>query len=503
MDGTVVSKTLRGLKWSYAATAFNAILQIGFTAILSRLLEPASFGLVAMAGVVLRFGSYFAQIGFGSALVQKKELSNEEIHSAFIASLVLGGIVTLLTWFLAPFAVRVFHNDNIVAIIKIMSLTFILNGVSITAISVLRRQMNFRALAIVEVTSYFFGYGVIGVSMAYQGYGVWSLVAASLGQVVFTAVGSYSFIKHGIRLVKVWRNVKELFAYGSKTSVVGVLEAVAANIDSVLIGHLGGAAPLGIYNRAFMLVNLPVYYITSSTTKVLFPSFSQLRTSPDLLQRAYVSAILVASGLVFPICIGIMAASDEIIHVILGGRWASAVPVVQVLAIATPSAMLVQFSGIICDAKARFRIKVWIQVFHIGLLVVLFYSLRDFGVVGFAAALGIGEIVRQLAYAVIVGNLLSISYREHLDIYAPPVLSGLVVGCTVWGTSSLLSSIGMVQWGILLIDVIMGLFAWLVFFFWGPQKLLRREVLLRLAQIVPAQIQNKVLNRFVDVLRRA
>ena len=76
MSENLTSKTVHGIKWSYLSTLTNTVLQIGFTAIMARLLEPTAFGLVAMAGVVLRFGSYFSQMGVGQALIQKKDISS-------------------------------------------------------------------------------------------------------------------------------------------------------------------------------------------------------------------------------------------------------------------------------------------------------------------------------------------------------------------------------------------------------------------------------------------
>src|SRR3989337_3318800 len=133
MNESLSSKTFHGLKWSYISTITNAVLQIGFTAVMARLLEPRAFGLVAMAGVVLRFGSYFAQMGVAQALIQKKDVSNEDIRAAFTSALFLGVLFFGLFWIAAPLAVYVFNNEEVIPVLRLMALSFVLTGLSTTA----------------------------------------------------------------------------------------------------------------------------------------------------------------------------------------------------------------------------------------------------------------------------------------------------------------------------------------------------------------------------------
>ncbi|OGX90312.1 hypothetical protein BEN49_07065 [Hymenobacter coccineus] len=96
------SAAVRGVQWTTAATVLTAVMQIGYTAVMARLLDPAAFGLVAMAGVVLRFGSYFAEMGLGHALVQRAEIDGHDVRATFTASLGLGLAVAGIAWLGAP-----------------------------------------------------------------------------------------------------------------------------------------------------------------------------------------------------------------------------------------------------------------------------------------------------------------------------------------------------------------------------------------------------------------
>ena len=320
MTDNLTSKTLHGLKWSYTGTIINSILQIGFTAIMARLLEPTDFGMMAMAGVILRFGTYFAQMGVGSALIQKKEISDEDVRAAFTSGLFLGILFFVLVWFCAPFAIFIFDNEKVIPIIRVMALSFVITGLSTTALSLLRRNLEFRSLAITEIISYVLGYGMIGITLAYNGFGVWSLVAGALSQSAFLTILSYMFSRHKLLFIYRWKYYKPLYSFGSRVSIISFFEFLGSNLDTLAIGHFIGAAPLGIYNRAFMLVNLPAQYLTSSFSRVLFPSFSRVQKEIERLKKAYLSTIMLFSAILLPTCLGIAVASQEIVLLVLGRK---------------------------------------------------------------------------------------------------------------------------------------------------------------------------------------
>ena len=234
---------------------------------MARLLEPAAFGLVAMAGVILRFGSYFAQMGIERAVIQKKELNEEDIKASFTLSVFLGMIFFLILWFLAPLALYIFNNEEVVIVVKVMALSFLITGLSTTSLGLLKRNLNFRSIAVIEIASYVLGYLGIGITMAVLGFGVWSLVFAALSQAFFAAIIAYIFVRHNFAFKL--KDYKPLFSFGSKVTIISFFEFIGGSLDTLLIGRFLGASLLGIYNRAYTIVNLPLYNLYTSITRVL------------------------------------------------------------------------------------------------------------------------------------------------------------------------------------------------------------------------------------------
>ena len=476
MTDNLTSKTLHGLKWSYTGTIINSILQIGFTAIMARLLEPTDFGLMAMAGVILRFGTYFAQMGVGSAMIQKKEVSDEDVRAAFTSGLFLGILFFVLVWFCAPFAIFIFDNEKVIPIIRVMALSFVITGLSTTALSLLRRNLEFRSLAITEIISYVSGYGMIGITLAYNDFGVWSLVAGALSQSAFLTILSYMFSRHKLSFIYRWKYYKPLYSFGSRVSIISFFEFVGSNLDTLTIGHFIGAAPLGIYNRAFMLVNLPAQYLTSSFSRVLFPSFSRVQKEIVRLKKAYLSTIMLFSAILLPTCLGIVVASQEIVLLVLGEKWIAAIPVLQILAIATPFNLLSHFGGTVCEATATLNIKLLMQIIYVTILGILFYLMRGFGIREFAMAIVFAEFIRFLAYLFIVKQICNISPMEYVHAYLPSIASSLIIGVSIYFVATMLRGFHVPLIMLFAVEFITGVGLLIVIFFYGPQKILREEI---------------------------
>jgi lipopolysaccharide exporter len=424
----LTSTAVRGIQWTTAATVLTAVMQIGYTAVMARLLDPAAFGLVAMAGVVLRFGSYFAEMGLGHALVQRSTIDDLDVRATFTASLGLGLAVAGIAWLGAPLAVLFLKNEAVVPLVRVQALGFVLVGLGATATSLLRREMRFEAIAKLEVAAYILGYGGVGVTLAWLGAGVWSLVAASLAQQFFAASLSYAVVRHSLQFTFHRAPYARLLGYGGRVSVVGFLEFVNGNLDTLLIGRLLGSVLLGIYNRAYMLLYLPMYFLTNSLARVAFPAFSKVQDDLPRVRTLYLTSSTLIATVVLPVCAGVAVAAPELVQVLLGPRWAASVPILRVLCISIPLSMTTLFAGVVADARANLKQKIILNLEFMVLLASLFWLLKGYGLAGIAGAIGTGEVVRTFLYMRITHRDIGIPYARLFTIYKPGMLNAAAVG---------------------------------------------------------------------------
>lgn len=476
MSKNLASKAVSGLKWSSAGTLANAVMQIGYTSAMARLLAPEAFGLVALSAVILRFGYYFANLGLNQAIIQKEELTKENIRAAFTSSAILGVVFTILAWVLAPYATLIFDMPEVVPIVRVMSIAFVVGGLSATATSLLQRNMRFKELSIVETGSYVVSYLGVGILLAWLDFGVWSLVYASLVQQALVAIGAHAMARHNILPVVRWDAYKALLAYGSKMSVISFFEFIYSELATLLIGRVLGAYLLGIYNRAYMLVNLPMYNLTRTVSRVVFPSFSQLQTETDKLAKVYLSSTTLLATLIIPVCLGIMVAAPEVVYVLLGDQWGDAVPVLQVLSLAIPLSFITMFAGIVCDAKAVLNWKIVITITLIVVISSLFFLLRDYGLVGFGFALLISELVRIGMYQTLMRKILFISYWQQIRVYLPGILIGMAVAAVVYLVSTLLRNVELPLLVILVSQMFIGAVVFLFMALLFPHPALKEQL---------------------------
>ncbi|RPD44966.1 lipopolysaccharide biosynthesis protein [Hymenobacter sediminis] len=428
---SLMASAVRGVQWTLGATLLMAAIQVGYTAIMARLLAPADFGLVTLAGIVLRFGSYFAAMGMEQALIQKPELTTRDVRAAFTSAVLLavlfGGALILL----APLAGTAFRQPNVVPVVRALALGLVLTGLYATPVSLLRRTMRFRALAVAEVSSFTLGYMGVGVALAWAGWGAWSLVGAQLSQALLLALFSYATTRHSVRPLFHWPTYQPLLRYGGWSSVIGFCEYMTGELDKMSVSRIWGAAALGLYGRAWMLIALPLYQLAASITRVALPSFSQVQHEPERLRKAYSRGVLLTGAALMPVCAGAAVAAPELVRVLLGSQWAAAVPLVRVVCGVFALSTLNMLAASICDATAALPRKLLLTLGHAGLLLVLFAALRQVGLVGITWAVLAGEVLRTLFYLLLMRRVLALSLGALLANYGPGLLLGAGVAASI------------------------------------------------------------------------
>ena len=335
----------------------------------------------------------------------------------------------ILVFSIAPLAVYIFDSERLINVIRFASLSFLIQGISTTSVSLLTRELNFKAMAINNISSYIIGYLFIGIGMAYYGFGVYSLISAMLSQVLINGILCYAVIRHSVKFIFGWQHFKPLFSYGSKISIISFFEFIMGSMDKLLIGRMLGSGMLGFYDRAFQLIYLPTYNISISVSRVMFSSFSKLQADLKELFRSYSSTVTLTSIIVFPICFGVIASAKEIVYVILGEGWDQSIDVLKILSLAVPLALMnTFFSGIVCEATANLKKKLYITIFQIVFLASGFYYFSDYGLNTFALVFLAGECIRTLLYVFTLSGILHVNPIKIIKSYVPGVTMGLIVG---------------------------------------------------------------------------
>lgn len=430
-------KAVKGIFWSFVQKWGRAGLTTITFVILSRLLAPEAFGLVALATAFTVFIELFLDQGFGSAIVQREKLDPEHLDTAFwlnvLTSILMTGGLIAVSGLLGV----LFEEPRLASVLRWLSITLILSGLSSTQISILQRKLAFKEFAIRSMVANAVG-GIVGIIMAFSGYGVWSLVGQDLASGVVRAIilWSSSDWRPGFKVSK--SHYKELVTFGA--SIVGnnALTVLTKRSDDLLIGYFLGPTLLGFYTIGYQLLLIIIRLVTEVTNSVAFPTFSRIQHQPERMRNAFYKVTQYTSVFAFPVFIGLAVLAPEIVPAVFGEKWSPSIPVMQVLALIGVLQSVLFFNGSVIKASGKPLWQFGIMLLNTICSVLAFLLVVRLGIVAVAAAfVVVGYLLAPISY-IAVRRLIQIDFRTYLWQFIPSLTASLLMVAVIAGLKFLL-----------------------------------------------------------------
>lgn len=431
-----------GAVWTASETWGGHVLGLAITAILARLLEPRDFGLLAMAAAFIALAEVVVDQGFSRAIIQRKDLEDKHLDSAFWVSLGLGAVFAAATALFAGPLGRMLGDEAAAPILRWLALTFLLGGLTPVQTALLTRRLAFRSLAGRKMAG-LLGGGVVGIAMALGGYGVWALVGQQLaGRLVSTAVlwriGRW---RPGFRISLT--AVRELGSFGLAILTTRTLRTALTQAPVVVIGRFLGATDLGYYNVAYRV--LAVLKLASQAAgNVSFPAFSALQDDAARFKKAFLRVNEATVWLAVPAFAGMIVLAPTLIPTVFGAKWTAAVPIVQILSVAGVLEALTQFSAAAVSAAGHPFRQVLLNLIRL----VTISTILLIAVPGGLRWVAIGYVVETFLtfpFGLWQTKRFATDFpvREYLIIFRGPLLAAAVMAGVVMATSGfLLRSLG-------------------------------------------------------------
>jgi len=344
-------KTVRGIGITAVAQGVSFVLRTGSMIVLARLLFPKDFGLVGMVTALTGFLNLFRDFGLSLATVQRPSLSDEQVSAVFWVNCTVGILLAALCTAVAPFLVVFYREPRLLWVTIVLGTGFVFTGAAAQHRAMLQRRMRFGLLAVVDMIALVIGIAS-AIGMAVTGLGYWALVAMA---VATPAVG----------LAAVWVatpwlpgrprfqvGIRSMLMYGGTVTLNNIVMYFAYNVDKVLLGRFCGAELLGIYGRAYQLINLPTDNLNSTAFLVAFPSLSRIQNDPARVRSYFLKGYSLFLAVVIPISASCALFAEDIIRVFLGAKWHDAssifrllVPTIVVFALINPIGWLMLATG--------------------------------------------------------------------------------------------------------------------------------------------------------------
>ena len=327
------SKSVVAVGWSAIDVAGRQGIQFVVMLILARLLSPAEFGILGMLSLFIALGGSIVDSGFGSALIQRKEITEADKSSVFFFNAAMGALMALMIASAAPWIASFYREPILLPLTRWMALNLFIGSFGVVQVALMTRNLDFKTPFKAGLMAMIVS-GALAVWMAWKGYGVWSLAAQS---VMFTTVSTgliWGLCSWKPRLQFSIRSLRSLFGFGSGMLVSGLLNTFFDRIQLAVIGKAFSAAALGFYTRAFSTQQFPVSLLSAVINRVTFPVFSQLSHNPDSLRPAVRRTQVSIMVLTLPMMFGLAVVAKSLVLVLFGQKWLPCVPYLRVLSVA-------------------------------------------------------------------------------------------------------------------------------------------------------------------------
>lgn len=333
MPNDLKRKAVSGMLWSSFQKFGTMGISFVSNIILARLLTPEDYGCIGMLMIFILVANTFIDGGFGSALIQKKEPTQEDYSTIFYWNLFLSVVLYFALFASAPLIARFYNLPLLSSVLQVQGLVLILNSLSIIQQNRLRKQLLFKKLATVGIISALFSLA-IAIYLAYLGCGVWALVAQQLLMSGFNAVLYWVVGKWNPSFVFSRQSFKELFGFGGFILLSNLINTFGNNVQSLLIGKFFSPATMGLYAQARKLEEVASTSFSSVVDQVSYPVLSAVQNDKQMMVSVLRKLIMSLAYICFPMMVLLILIGDSLITLLYSSKWIECVPYFRILCIA-------------------------------------------------------------------------------------------------------------------------------------------------------------------------
>lgn len=431
---SVRKKLTTGIAYTAFTKYSGVIISIGIGVVLVRLLTPEEFGTVALITVFISFFNILTVGGIGPAIIQNKELTEEDMQSIFSFSIVLGFILALLFFLSSTVIASFYNNTELIPLVRLLSLTVLFSAFKIVPNALLLKKLKFKQVGLATIIVQLLS-GVVAIIFAYKGFSYYALVYKSIFDGLFTFLIFYwlSPIKLKFELQK--SSINKIMRFSTFQFFFNFINYFSRNTDNLLIGKFISPTALGFYDISYKLMMMPVQNLTHVITPVLHPVLSAFQNDKNKIYNTYMKVVKILATIGFPLSVFLYFSAHEIISILYGSQWGQSVPVFKILALTVGIQVVLSSTGSIFQAVNRTDL-----LFYSGLLSALFmvsgicYGIfvgKSIETVGYGL-IGAFVIIFFQVFYILIRIALDSSFLQFLKIFGFPLLISAGIGFGLW-----------------------------------------------------------------------
>jgi len=320
MAESLKDKTVKGLGWSALDNAARYGMQFIIGIVLARLLSPDDYGLLGLVGIVTVVCTALVNCGFTTALIRKKDATDEDYNTAFICNLSMSLLLYVVIFLCAPWIAAFFEREELTALVRASSLGLIIGALGMVQQTRLTKRIDFKTQTKITIAATALS-GIVGIGMALAGFGVWSLVAQQLMSQVATTLLLYIYNRWLPQFSFSKSSFHDLFGFGWKMMLSALLDAVWKELYQAVVGKFYNPATLGQYTRARHYANLFSSNLTTVVQRVTYPVLSNIQDDKERITYVYRRIIRMSMFITATLLFALAAVSEPLIYCMIGPKW--------------------------------------------------------------------------------------------------------------------------------------------------------------------------------------
>lgn len=451
MDAELKEQTKKGLIWSAIQRFSSQGAQFVFTIIIARQLTPEDYGVVGMLGVFLAVASVFVDGGFTNALIRKQDRTQADLSTVFYFNIIIGLLAYLVIFAIAPFVANFYDMPVLKNVLRVFGLTIIINSFCAIQMTLFNIKIDFKTQTTISLISIFVS-GVVALGCAFAGMTYWTLVIQALISSLVTT--SLYWIMSNWRPICVFskQSFHEMFSFGSKLLVQGLINNIYGNIYPIIIGKLFAASTLGNYTRAQSFANFPSVAMTGIMQRVTYPVLCRIQDNEHELAYAYRKFLRLSAFVIFPLMTGLAALSTQFVILTIGKKWLFCAFLLQILCFSVMWYPIHAINLNLLQVKGRTDLSLRLEIIKKIVGIAILCISAPFGIVAMCYFQILSCLFCLIINTYYTGKLINLGFLKQMRDLTPT----FIISIAMFGLILLINSVTTHLWQQVVIGVVIG-----------------------------------------------
>lgn len=437
MSNSLKQKTVKGVLWSFLERFSVQGIQFVVMIVMANMLTPHDYGLVAMLTVFIAVSQSLVDSGFSQALIRKQKRTETDNSTIFYFNIAVGLILYGLLFTAAPFIADFYHEPQLINITRVIGLSILINSFIIVQRALLTIKIDFKTQAKAAFTAAILS-GVVGIWMAFSGYGVWAIVAQQLTNLGVNTLLLWILSHWRPMWIYSWNSFHELFGFGSRLMISGLIDTLYRNIYLIVIGRLFSASDLGYYTRAHQFTDFASSNISGIIQRVTYPILCSIQNEDERLSSVYRKFLRLSAFIVFPLMMGLAAISKPLVLTLLKEEWLFTATLLSIICFSMMWYPIHSINLNLLQVKGRSDLFLKLEIYKKIIGIIILCITIPMGLIAMCIGSFFSSMIALIINTHYTGKLIKVGFiQQMLDLFPILILSISMGAVVYWAINSL------------------------------------------------------------------